>query len=165
MLRTVQEHLVAGLRLDPDDVPGLSRLVVLGERRAPGALLRHCEPSTLGRLAAAALASEAAFGLLTGYAGWDGLDPEPAVAAWERAEQGQNWHDARLNPGVTWNHALGAGGGFSDGAAWPAELLSNPEPRRPLPGRGGSLGVPPRRPRRRLTAMADNRAGRAWMSS
>lgn len=115
VLRTVQEHLVAGLRLDPDDVPGLSRLVVLGERRAPGALLRHREPSTLGRLAAAALASEAAFGLLTGYAGWDGLDPEPAVAAWERAEQGQNWHDARLNPGVTWNHALGAGGGFSDG--------------------------------------------------
>ena len=37
------------------------------------------------------------------------------MAAWERAEQGQNWHDARLNPGVTRNHALGAGGGFSDG--------------------------------------------------
>jgi hypothetical protein len=114
VLRTVQEQLVAGLRLDADDVSALSRLVVLGERRAPGALLRHCEPAVLARLAAAALGSEAAFGLLTGYAAWDGTDPQPAEDAWESAEEGRNWHDARLNPGVTWNHATGGGGGFGD---------------------------------------------------
>lgn len=66
VLRTVQEQLVTGLHLQPDEVPALARLVVLGERRSPGALLRHCRPDVLRRLADAALASEAAFGLLTG---------------------------------------------------------------------------------------------------
>lgn len=115
VLRTIQEQLVAGLRLDADDVPALSRLLVLGERRTPGSLLRHCDPAVLGRLAGAALVSEAAFGLLTGYAAWDGAEPEPAEAAWEDADRHQKWHDARLNPGATWNHAVGGGGGFDAG--------------------------------------------------
>jgi hypothetical protein len=115
VLRTIQEQLVAGLRLDADDVPALSRLLVLGERRSPGSLLRHCDPAVLGRLADAALVSEAAFGLLTGYAAWDGAEPEPAEAQWEAIDHHEKWHDARLNPGATWNHAVGGGAAFGAG--------------------------------------------------
>jgi hypothetical protein len=121
VLRTVQEQLVAGLRLDADDVPALARLVVLGERRSPGAVLRHADPPVLRRLAEAALASEAAFGLLTGYAAWDGADPEVVEPAWESTERGTGWHDARLNPGANWNHAVGGGGeagGVDGGGGW-----------------------------------------------
>ena len=114
VLRTIQEQLVAGLRLDADDVPALSRLLVLGERRSPGSLLRHCDPAVLGRLAGVALVSEAAFGLLTGYAAWDGAEPEPVEAQREATDHHEKWHDARLNPGATWNHAVG-GGGFDAG--------------------------------------------------
>jgi hypothetical protein len=107
VLRTVQDQLVAGLRLEADDVPALSRLVVLGERRSPGALLRHCPTGPLRRLADAALVSEAAFGLLTGYAGWDGRDPEPAPEEEWQARQHRNWNDPADHP-----YAFGNGGGY-----------------------------------------------------
>jgi hypothetical protein len=118
VLSTVQEQLVAGLRLRSGNVPAIARLVTLGERRTPGALLRHCPPEPLQRLAAAALASEAAFGLLTGYAAWDGADPEPPTEAELDKDFGSKWHDARLNPGVAWQNAIGGhnaggvGGGY-----------------------------------------------------
>ena len=117
VLRTVQEQLVAGLRLEPDDIPHLSRLVVLGERRSPGALLRHCPAEPLRRLADAALLSEAAFGLLTGYAGWDGLDPEPAPEEEWQARQHRNWSDPADHPYAFGNNNgyLGTGGGGDGG--------------------------------------------------
>ena len=108
VLRTVQEQLVAGLRLEADEVPALSRLVVLGERRSPGALLRRCPPAVLGRLADAALGSEAAFGLLTGYAAWDGLDPEPAPEEEWQARQHRNWGEPADSSA---RHLYGAQGG------------------------------------------------------
>lgn len=93
VLRTVQEQLVTGLRLQPGDVPALARLVVIGERRSPGALLRTCDPAVLRRLAELALVSVAAFGLLTGYAAWDGRDPEPAPEETWEARKRRNWGD------------------------------------------------------------------------
>ena len=92
ILRTVREQLLAGQRLEADDVPALSRLVVLGERRPPGALLHHCPPAVLARLADKALVSEAAFGLLTGYAAWDGREPEPPPEEEWQARQHRSWN-------------------------------------------------------------------------
>ena len=115
LLRTVQEQLVAGLRLGPDDVPALAHLVVLGERRSPGALLRHCPPAVLRRLADAALVSEAAFGLLSGYAAWDGRDPEPMTEeAWE-ARHHRNWSDPAQITDVQRAYGGGYGPGFGGG--------------------------------------------------
>lgn len=39
-------------------------------------LLRSFPAATLAALAAAVVESDAAFGLFTGYANWDGVDPE-----------------------------------------------------------------------------------------
>lgn len=78
VLTTVQEALVAGQRLRPTDTGPLARLVTVGERRAPGAFLSACPPAARHTLADAVVASEAAFGLLGGYAAWDGADPVPA---------------------------------------------------------------------------------------
>jgi hypothetical protein len=117
VLRTIQEQLVAGLRLDADDVPALSRLLVLGERRSPGALLRHCHPEVLRRLADAALVSEAAFGLLTGYAAWDGEDPAPPEEeAWE-ARAHRNWADPKDLTDAQRAYGGGYGAGYSGGGA------------------------------------------------
>lgn len=111
--RTIQEQLVAGLRLDADDVPALSRLLVLGERRTPGSLLRHCDPAVLGRLADAALVSEAAFGLLTGYAAWDGAEPAPAPEEEWEAHKHRNWGDPTQITDV--QRAYGYGANYSGG--------------------------------------------------
>ncbi len=78
VLTTVQDALVAGQRLRPTDIGPLARLVTVGERRAPGTFLSACPPAARHALADAVLASEAAFGLLGGYAAWDGADPAPA---------------------------------------------------------------------------------------
>ncbi|WP_406832524.1 hypothetical protein ABEG17_06820 [Pedococcus sp. KACC 23699] len=78
VLTTVQEALVAGQRLRPSDIRPLARLVTAGERRAPGAFLSACPPRARHELADAVVSSEAAFGLLGGYAAWDGSDPESA---------------------------------------------------------------------------------------
>lgn len=115
VLRTVQEQLVAGQRLQAGDVPALSRLVVLGERRSPGALLQHCPPAVLARLADNALVSEAAFGLLTGYAAWDGLDPEPPPEEEWQARQHRNWGDPADHPYAYGTNGAGYMGGGGDG--------------------------------------------------
>jgi hypothetical protein len=78
VLRAVQEALVAGARLRPDDTTAVARLVVHGEQRAPGDFRRACDPAVLHALADGVLASEAVFGLLGGYADWDGADRKPA---------------------------------------------------------------------------------------
>jgi hypothetical protein len=120
VLTTVQEQMVAGGRLTESAVPAIARLVSLGERRQPGALLHHLEAGTLLRLAQAALDAEAAFGLLNGYADWDGKDPEPSAQAQLEKDFGTRWHDARLNPGATLSQAIGPtegiGGGYDGGS-------------------------------------------------
>ena len=78
VLDAVREAFVAGQRVSPDRVAVTSRLLVAGERRNPGAFLVACDPGTLGVLAKDVVGSEAAFGLFTGYATWDGAEPGPA---------------------------------------------------------------------------------------
>ena len=73
----VQDGLVAGGRLTPDDVAAVARLLSRGERRNPGGFLRTVDPAALATLGAAVVASEAVFGLFGGYAAWDGAEPEP----------------------------------------------------------------------------------------
>jgi hypothetical protein len=117
VLRTVQDQLVSGLRLQPDDVPALARLVVLGERRSPGSVLRHCDAEVLRRLGHAALTSEAAFGLLNGYAAWDGRDPEPAPEEEWEARRHRNWREVPDPEGLrkTMGHIPPGSGGFGGG--------------------------------------------------
>jgi hypothetical protein len=126
VLHTVQEELVTGSRLEPDDVAALARLVVLGERRSPGALLQHCDAAVLRRLADLALVSEAAFGLLTGYAAWDGRDPEPPTEEEWEARRHRTWGDPaasaearRSNEGHGPYGGAGSGGfgGGGDGSS------------------------------------------------
>ena len=78
VLVTVQEALVAGQRLTTADRGPLARLVTVGERRTPGTFLAACPSVARRRLAEAVVDSEAVFGLFSGYAAWDGADPEPA---------------------------------------------------------------------------------------
>ena len=75
LLTAVQQGLVAGDRLQPDDTIQLAHLIVVGERRAPNAFLSTCPHDTLVTLAEAVLDSESTFGLLGPYAAWDGADP------------------------------------------------------------------------------------------
>lgn len=93
VLAAVQGSLVAGLRLDPDDVRRIAHLVALGERRRPGDFLRACPRPALLALAEALIVSEAAFGRFGGYAAWDGRDPDidPGV---DDSAFAQPWHVA-----------------------------------------------------------------------
>ena len=76
VLTTVQQALVAGQRLTTADTGALARLVTAGERRAPGAFLTDCPAVARRRLAEAVVDTEAVFGLFSGYAAWDGTEPE-----------------------------------------------------------------------------------------
>ncbi|WP_460934347.1 hypothetical protein [Phycicoccus ginsengisoli] len=80
VLHAVQEALVAGARLRANDTTAVARLVAHGEQRAPGEFRRACDPSVLHALAEGVLGSEATFGLLGGYADWDGADRVPVDA-------------------------------------------------------------------------------------
>ncbi len=117
LLRTLQDGLVVGMHLGPDDSAAMARLVTLGERRAAGILLRGLPPEPLRALAGAAVGAEAAFGLFAGYAAWDGLDPEVEDERPDNAGfSGTGWHAARLNPGATWQGALDGGAAGPGGA-------------------------------------------------
>ena len=96
VLRAVQVGLVAGLRLGPDEVRPLARLISLGERRSPGAFLRASEPHVLRGLADAVVLAEASFGLFGGYAAWDGAEPSDDAwgTPWTDGGYGEPWHDA-----------------------------------------------------------------------
>lgn len=98
ILRAVRERVVAGERVGPDDVRDLARLHVLAERREPGALISSLEEPVLHRLAQRAVLAEAAFGLLAGYAAWDGLDPEPEPQPWAEDGFGERWREERNLP-------------------------------------------------------------------
>lgn len=88
VLAAVRDGLVAGQRLAPGDTAAIARLVSVGERRQPRAFLDACDPGALSALAEAVVGSEAAFGLLTGYAAWDGADPETAWAGEDHGGDG-----------------------------------------------------------------------------
>jgi len=77
VLAAVRDGLVAGQRLAPGDTGAIARLVSIGERRDPRAFLDACDPTVLHALADAVNQAEAAFGLFSGYAAWDGSDPGP----------------------------------------------------------------------------------------
>lgn len=98
LLRTAQEQLVSGLRLVPEDAERLAHLLTLGERRQPGALLRACDPALLRVLAQAVIDTEAVFGLFSGYAGWDGHEPEPQVGPGDMAGFDESWHQKLTGP-------------------------------------------------------------------
>lgn len=111
VLETVQSELLTGTRLIPDDITALAHLVTAGERHRPGALIAALPTPTLHDLADSTIHSEAALGLLGGYAGWDGSDPQSANER-DESEYAQRWHAALQTrdgtaPGM--NGALGGG--------------------------------------------------------
>jgi hypothetical protein len=77
LLATLRTSLLVGNHLTTGDHAKIAHLVTEGERRSPGALLAVLPPEVLQNLAATVLDSEASFGLLSGYAGWDGAEPQP----------------------------------------------------------------------------------------
>ncbi|HEV7148422.1 MAG TPA: hypothetical protein VGN48_15635 [Pedococcus sp.] len=93
VLRAVQEGLVAGLRLSPDDVRRIAHLIVLGERRSPGAFLRACPDQVLIPVAEGVIVAEASFGRFGGYAGWDGVEP-PEDPGRDDSAFAEPWHVA-----------------------------------------------------------------------
>ena len=93
VLRAVQEGLVTGLRSNPDDVRRVAHLLVLGERRSPGAFLRACPDSVLLTLAQEVIVAEASFGRFGGYAGWDGSEPRVRLEI-DDSPFAQAWHIA-----------------------------------------------------------------------
>lgn len=100
VLRAVREGLLAGARLDPDDVGPMAHLIALGERRRPGDFLRACPRAVLTPLAGAVILSEAMFGRFGGYAAWDGHEPAPELAEageWADGGFGEHWHDALMS--------------------------------------------------------------------
>lgn len=118
VLAAVRDGLVAGQRLAPGDTGAIARLVSIGERRDPRAFLDACDPAALHALADAVNLAEAAFGLFSGYAAWDGADPQPRDVGVDHGGTG-----ARETLGVQVNAArelarvhgaqtgMGAGGG------------------------------------------------------
>jgi hypothetical protein len=105
LLRSVQETLMAGHRLTPDDHAAVGHLMTLGERRTPGTLLSAYPADTLQLLAKQLVATDAVFGLFTGYAEWDGADPEP--------EDDSAWAEAGFSPDGRWTERSGSGQGGS----------------------------------------------------
>jgi hypothetical protein len=77
VLDTVRATFLVGDHLSVTEPGKIAHLVVNGERRSPSALLAALPPVVATDLATRVLDSEASFGLLGGYAAWDGQDPDP----------------------------------------------------------------------------------------
>lgn len=89
LLDTVRDVLMAGTRLAPSDIGAISHLMTVGGRRDPRGMAAAYPTGPLHALAARVISTEAAFGLFSGYAGWDGTDPvgvadEPVDVDFER---------------------------------------------------------------------------------
>lgn len=122
LLRTVQETLMAGQRLTSDDHAALGHLMTLGERRTPGVLLSAYPAAALQCLAEELLTTDAVFGLLAGYAEWDGVDPEP--------KDHSGSADAGFNPDSgRWNLSRKAARSLEEGSPT-------------IPGQGGWIPPP-----------------------
>jgi hypothetical protein len=93
LLETVRGSLLVGDHLTTSAHAKIAHLVTDGERRAPGQLLRALPAEVLQTLAAGVLESESSFGLLGGYAGWDGAEPQPS--------DDSEWADGGFNPKVS----------------------------------------------------------------
>lgn len=119
LLATAQEVLVAGHRLTADDHDRLAHLVTVSELRTPGVLLAAYPTEPLRALAAAVIHSEATFGLFGGYAGWDGIDPEPEDdGAWADGgfdPDSGRWNVNRKVPAHIDSRINGASPGFLNG--------------------------------------------------
>ena len=74
VVASVQDHTLAGVRLTPDDIPALARLVVAAERRRSGQVLESLPTSVHVRIHATVVAAMT----------WD----EAAYAEWEPPAQG-----------------------------------------------------------------------------
>jgi hypothetical protein len=90
LLETVRSSMLVGDHLTTSAHAKIAHLVTDGERRAPGQLLIALPPEVLQDLAARVLESESSFGLLGGYAGWDGAEPQPS--------NDSKWADGGFDP-------------------------------------------------------------------
>jgi hypothetical protein len=77
LLNALRSSLLVGGHLTTRDHVKIAHLVTNGEHRAPGQLLAALPADVLQDLAERVLESESSFGLLDGYAGWDGAEPQP----------------------------------------------------------------------------------------
>ena len=77
VLDAVRTSMASGAHIAADDTLPLAHLVVFAEKKFPGAFLAACPPEALRALAGHVLVAEASFGLLGGYAAWDGAEPPP----------------------------------------------------------------------------------------
>ena len=83
VLDAVRTGMASGAHLTVDDTLRLAHLVVFAEKKYPGQFLAACPPEALRALADHVLLAEASFGLLGGYATWDGAEPPPVDdSAW-----------------------------------------------------------------------------------
>jgi hypothetical protein len=93
VLEAVREGLGTGQHVTPEHVLHLAHLITAGERRWPGAFLTSCDPEVLHDLAVHLILAEASFGLLGGYAAWDGAEPDVPSAGPDESAWGERWHD------------------------------------------------------------------------
>lgn len=105
VLGLVRSQLVAGLRSQPEDTRVVARLVILGERRRPGALLTAYRPALLSALAEAVTSAPAAQPALAGYEQWDGVEPQLVEELVELP--GRDWSAIDTDPQHQWNLARG----------------------------------------------------------
>jgi hypothetical protein len=83
VLDAVRTSMASGAHVTVDDNVRLAHLVVFAEKNYPGQFLAACPPEALRALADHVLVAEASFGLLGGYATWDGAEPPPVDdSAW-----------------------------------------------------------------------------------
>ena len=83
VLDAVRCSMASGAHLAVDDTHRLAHLVVFAEKNFPGQFLAACPSEVLRDLADHVLVAEASFGLLGGYATWDGAEPPPVNdSAW-----------------------------------------------------------------------------------
>ena len=100
LLAELQRVLLAGTRLDRDDVHALARLVVLAERRSPRILLDGLPADLLDDLARAVVGSPVGAMLRAGIDVWDGREPPRRVRQVPPPDHHQRWFDQRATPGA-----------------------------------------------------------------
>lgn len=100
LLTEVQRLLLAGTRLQPDDVHAVARLMVLAERRRPRQLLDGLPQPLLNDLAQAVVTSPTGRMLAVGIDVWDGVDPPRPPEPAPEPDRHQRWHEQWATPGA-----------------------------------------------------------------